>query len=121
MKKWFFHPALASVIALLAVLFYLSLLRTDANLQKTAAVVPQVKTQTKILEENMLDAQRQLYEATSAAWRDQMIRDQLLVQKEGEYTVLISNVDVKSYQAKKQALSEVVEVAPLEQWLNLMR
>lgn len=117
MIKIIYHPFIIIIITVISIVFFLSLEKSSQkteisskNIEILEQEIYEMSTQTSQLEEKIIDAD-------SEAYKEKVIRNELLLQKPGEKVIQIS-----SYEGQKSSTeSENIETQkPIEAWLDLL-
>lgn len=93
MQKWLFSPLVAVVVGVVGIGIFLSLLNTDTELEKSAALVGQMRDEVAHLEQKVAQSTQNVIEATASGTKERIIRDELLLKKPGEYVVQLPNLE----------------------------
>lgn len=102
MPKWILTPYVAIATSIAACLLILSLLKTDLELAQSALIVDQLSHDVAILRNELQDIELELQIATASSTQEKILRDELLLQKPGEYIVHIPHHDVLETLKSKQ-------------------
>ena len=110
MQKWLFHPLTIIACTIFALFFYWSLTRTDQNIRISTETLHVLDQEVKQMASEVSQTEKQLQVATSAATQEKIIRDELLMQKPGEYVVQLPPSE------KEQRPREKIIKTPWEGW-----
>ncbi len=114
--KWLAHPLIVVGITLVAGLIYLSLQRGGAAAQQSALRVQQERERVAEMESTNNQLLQQLEQANTPLAKEKMIRNQLLMQKEGEYVVQL----VMDPRATPAPAEPKPQQTPLDAWKKLI-
>lgn len=85
MKSVLYHPLVILIVSGVSLLFYFSLIKSDQKLIKTKETVATLNQEVTQLENQAKELQEKVEYASSSAAREKILRDELLMQKPGEY------------------------------------
>lgn len=110
------HPLTILSFALLGLLFSLSLYSSWQRNKATSSQVAALETEVEKITQEVQDLSDVAAVASSAGTQEKIIRDQLLMQKEGEIIVQLPEIDLS--QVKKIAPSP--SPTPWEEWQKVL-
>lgn len=117
-KQLIFHPVTACLITLASLFFLLSLIKTDATIEESNLIVGQLESEVLVLEQSLLELEDRVAAATSSTAREKIIRNELLMQKPGEYVVQIPSLEEIN---QENSLPEVSKpTSPIQAWKSLI-
>lgn len=106
MSRWFYHPFTVIIFTIVVTWLYASLLRTEGKMRTSTESVGVLDQEVRQIASEVSDLELQLSHAKSEAAQEQRIRDELLLQKPGEYVIQLPNMEQqKPTRPPKQALS----------------
>lgn len=115
MSKLIFNPLAASIISLLAIIFWFSLYQTTQEIRSSGQ-------DTKIIRDNIDDLTLEIQNlegkislAKDPNTREQMVRNELLMQKEGEYVLKLP--DIETIETKPE---EIENLTVWQEWQELL-
>jgi cell division protein FtsB len=106
MQKLIFSPFFAVVVTIIGLLLLASLLKTDLNLKESAQIRDDLQLKVEILRDEVAQIEFQSKNATSSAVQEKIIRNELLMQKPGEYIVQLPSTEMIE-QAKIQSIKSL--------------
>ena len=116
MRKIIYHPFIVFIITIVGIIFFISL---DKSSQKTDISNKNIE----ILEKEVNDISRQaseleerIIETESEAYKEKVIRNELLLQKPGEKVIQLPNLNNEEIEGP--ITSE--KSKPIEEWLKLI-
>ncbi len=116
MLRWFYHPIALILLTLIGVLFSASLF---SSLKKTRTSTEQVAVLEQEIEQmtsNVSDLEEQVAQAQTPEAQEKIIRDELLMQKEGEILVQLPEISENKY----KRLEVKPSPKPWDEWKELL-
>lgn len=114
--KWLAHPLTVLAISLVAVIAVVSLRRGQRVGDQSGAQVAQLRQEVDRLNTQHEQLKTELQKAGTPLAQEKMIRDQLLLKKEGEYVVQLTD----DPRLREQAVVPAASPTPLEEWKKLV-
>lgn len=110
------HPITLVVFTILSIIFFLSLEKTGNKREQSAQIISVLEDEKAALSREVALLERETLAASSSINTERLVRNELLVQKEGEYVVQIPDIEIVSEQL------ENVEPTPepWQQWKDLL-
>ena len=93
MPSWIQSPIFAVFVTVVSIFLLLSLLQTDAKLEETAGIRDSLREEVEELRDEVAHIQIETQIATSSATQEKVIRNELLLQKPGEYIVQLPSME----------------------------
>jgi cell division protein FtsB len=93
MPGWMLSPLFAVFVTIVSVFLLLSLLRTDVKLEETAGIRDDLRGNVEVLRDEVAHIEAETQIATAAATQEKIIRNELLMQKPGEYIVQLPSME----------------------------
>ena len=116
MQKLLRHPLFMLIVGVVAVIFVLSLRTTEQATQKKAAAVDQNQARVTELQLEKDRLQNQLNDAQQPFLQEEILRNELLEQQEGEVVIQLPSVAPNILPSP----SPTPTTAPLEAWKELI-
>jgi hypothetical protein len=116
MLKWLTHPGIVVLATILSVVFFMSLHKSGQKSANSAQTLSHQAEEIASLEEENQNYQQQLAESQSPLEQEKLIRDQLLMQKPGEYVVQIA----RSSENNQQTTPDIQQQTPWQAWKALL-
>jgi hypothetical protein len=116
MLRYSTHPLVALIITLAVIVFYISLVKTERSIKSSTALLDVLQSEVREKQISLADLEAKLQQATSSANQEKIVRDQLLLQKPGEYIVQIPPLE-----EKVSPVERVVKKSPRQEWWELLR
>jgi cell division protein FtsB len=104
MPSWMLSPIFAVFVTVISIFLLLSLLRTDVKLEETARIRDNLRASVAVLRDEVAHIEAETQIATAAATQEKIIRNELLMQKPGEYIV-----QLPSMESINQAHSQIIQ------------
>lgn len=114
--KWLSHPVAVCIFSLVACIFAISLRQRIHSSAGSGQQVAQLRAEVERLEAQSDSLLHQLETANTPLAQEKMIRNQLLMKKEGEYVVQL--VDDPRKKTQKNEAESIP--SPLEAWKALL-
>ena len=117
MAKPLEHPITIIAISVAAFLLIISLRQTSQKSQQSTSEVSVLEEKAYNLSKEVQDLQTELEHSKSPEYKEKIIRDQLLLQKEGEYIVQLTAPETPSSD------TEITEEQPRsnqDKWLEIL-
>ena len=114
--SFLFSPITALIITLLCLFFWISLYQTVIEITNSTTDIQVLRKNLTTMRTKLNNLETQIEVTKSNFIREKSVRDELLMQKEGEIIVKIENfpeLETKKSQAEKQA-------SPWEEWRKLI-
>lgn len=93
MPNWMMSPLFAVFVTVVSAFLLLSLLQTDVKLEETAGIRESLRGNVEELRDEVAQIQTETQIATAAATQEKVIRNELLMQKPGEYIVQLPSME----------------------------
>jgi cell division protein FtsB len=104
MPSWMLSPIFAVFVTVISIFLLLSLLRTDVKLEETARIRDNLRASVAVLRDEVAHIEAETQIATATATQEKIIRNELLMQKPGEYIV-----QLPSMESINQARSQIIQ------------
>lgn len=114
MNKILSNPIIFVLITSLFVVFFFSLRKNEEKIKISTQSINSLQNEVKNIEAEISDAETKLTQAQSPLNKEKILRDQLLMQKEGEYVLQIPSLE------KKEVKTEIIVSSPWEEWKKLI-
>lgn len=117
MHDLIYKPISIVVITLVGMLIIFSLWQNTKEIKNSSELVKNLENQVAEKQADISQMENQLESASSDFTKEKIIRDELLLQKQGEYVIQIINDD-----PKKNDLDQAVnlKISPLRAWQKLL-
>ena len=115
MNKFLSNPLVIVIITLLAFSFVISLKKNANKANISSQNLTKLENEITKLENNLQQAQDDLNESKTLLSQEKIIRNQLLMQKPGEYVVQIPLPE-----EKQEKNLNSFKTTPLEEWKSLL-
>lgn len=116
MQKLLQHPVVITILTVLAIIFYFSLEKSTHTAESSVATLKTLHQQTEKLNEEVVVLEKQLLDAESSMAQEKVIRNELLLQKPGEYIVQLGQFK----ETKSQAAHKEETATPWEKWKKVL-
>lgn len=116
MWKLLLHPVSALIITMVAVLFSLSLYKSTQDIRSSQAGLDQLEGEIAQLGSEVQSVQAEMQQADSPLVKEKIIRNELLMQKPGEYVIQIPEV----IEEPGAVLPESSDTQPWQEWQQLL-
>lgn len=116
MKKVIFHPLTLIIFLLISGFFSFSMYQTVQKTQSSEQNLNKLEEEVGKMEQEVQQLENQLGESQSAYTQEKMIRDELLMQKPGEYVVQIPDLPDQT----QQMTSIESDQSVWQQWQELL-
>lgn len=110
MPSWMQSPLFAVFVTIVSSFLLLSLVRTDVKLEETAGIREVLREEVEVLRDEVAHIQIETQIATAPATQEKIIRNELLMQKPGEYVVQlpsIESIDQARLQIQQNQIQEI--------------
>lgn len=111
----FYHPVIVVIVSILCLLFYLSLDRSAQKAATSSETVEVLEEEIKTIDGNVAVLESQLELANHPVSQEKVIRNELLLQKPGEYIVQLPEVSVSESTPNPTATP-----TPWEEWKKVL-
>lgn len=115
MSRWFYHPFTVITFTIVVTWLYASLLRTEGKMRMSTESVTVLDQEVTQIASEVSALELQLNQAKSAAAQEQRIRDELLLQKPGEYVIQLPLL-----QEQQPAPASTRKASAWEEWQQLL-
>ena len=115
MRILYSHLAIV-FFTVLAVIICVSLYMNVRRIQQSAITVQKIEIEVANIEAKVNKVESTALEATSAAAKERIFRDELLLQRSGEYIVQVPDQPVPTLEQAEQTL----KLTPWRQWRKLL-
>lgn len=110
------HPASLLLLGILAAVFYVSLDKTAARRTKSAEIISELESEVSVLQDEVYTLEKTAETAKTDFAKEKIIRNELLLQKEGEYVVMIQDLPVADNEPESVAAAQT----PWEAWRKVL-
>lgn len=121
--KILYHPIFIIFVTIIAIIFFFSLEKSSKKTQSSAGNIKILEQEVKIASEKLLVIDEKIAQTQSEQFIEKIVRNELLVQKPGEYVLQIPDkheqVDTDCY-TQPCTNTETVQEQPLQAWLDLL-
>lgn len=126
--KLLYHPVTIFLVSLLVIIFYFSLDASSKKTQKSSENIAVLEHEVNQISKNVIDLEEKIQLSESEAFKEKVIRNELLLQKEGEIILQISdlreepsnnNCDIDCVDCP-ECISTNTSLTPLQAWLELL-
>lgn len=111
-----YSPLGAAIITGIVGVICVSLYMNARRIQQSAITVQKMETEVASIEAKVNQVERNAFEATSSTAKERIFREELLLQKPGEYIVQIPDQPLPSPAVK----AEETTLRPWQQWQKLL-
>ena len=105
------HPAVVVLVTMVALFYYLSLDRSAKKAAISSETVASLESEVDLAAQEVSVLEKQLEAANHPISQEKVIRNELLLQKPGEYVFQIPNITVEEAAVAKQE-----ETTPWQEW-----
>ncbi len=116
MRKILYHPLVIAIITLLTGILCFSLYINSFQLKESSTKVSLLQADVEKHQKEANTLQQKLENAKSSTAKEGIIRDQLLMQKPGEFVVQLPDLPVSSPKHSSDAQS----LSPWQEWQRLL-
>lgn len=92
MQKLLHHPITVIIFTVIAVLFYFSLEKSAGTAELSTNTLQKLQQDTEQLNKDVQQLEEKLSDAGNSVAKEKIARDELLLQKPGEYAIQIPDV-----------------------------
>ncbi len=93
MKKLFLNPITAGIITLFSLLFCISLYQTIQEIKLAGQETKKTQKEIEDLSSDIMSLEEEIEIAKSDEFQEKLVRDELLMQKEGEYILKLPDLE----------------------------
>lgn len=116
MTRLVYNPFFFTALTILSVIFSISLHKSAQKTRYSAQNLQNLELEVKKIEQDISLLDASLEEANQPFAQEKIIRDELLMKKEGEYVVQIPDDLVQT----SKPLPEIKTTTPWEEWQKLL-
>lgn len=116
MGKILSHPVTMIIISLVAVVFVISLRKNTQKTDVSRQTTQSLETEVSQLSAEVIGLQNRQAQVDSEFYKEQLIRNELLMQKEGEYVLKI----VLPEETPPISVPEDTPTTPKQKWFSLL-
>lgn len=116
MQKLLSHPITLALCTTLAIIFYVSLDKSTQTVHTSATTLQSLEQQNKKLDTEVKILEEQVQSAQTELAKEKIIRNELLLQKPGEYVVQLPEDILQPHQKAEDEAPET----PWEAWKRLL-
>lgn len=124
MKQLIYHPLVIIFFTLVTAVITYTLYKNTQEIKNSTRSIQLLENQIQEKEANMVDLENQLDQASSDFTQEKIIRNELLLQKDGEYIVQISkkqeDIDPSNSAGRQKTEEKVKENSPWQEWWELI-
>lgn len=117
MSRLLYHPLTIAIITGISLILFISLYINGREIRQSGQLITTLESDVKKTSEDVEKTQQKLQEAQTPYTKEKIIRDQLLMQKPGEFIVQIPDVVLQN--EEKPTIKK--NPTPLEQWRQLLK
>jgi hypothetical protein len=116
MQRILFHPITALFVTGVAVLLWISFYLNGREISQSSGIIHELEQKVYQQEQDVKSLEEKVTKAKSPLTQEEIIRDQLLMQKPGEYVVQIPDLPEPVEEVKTVS----TPLTPWEQWQELL-
>lgn len=116
MQRLLSHPLVIAIFTALAIVFFVSLDKNAQTAKTSSETLQALKSQNKELEQDVKNLEEQVQTAQSEISKEKIIRNELLLQKPGEYVVQLPGDALK----EDAGIEPVPPETPWEAWKKVL-
>lgn len=116
MQKVINHPITIIIFTVVAVIFYFSLEKSAKTAQNSVSSLEEVHQETEKLRSDVAILKNELSQAESPLAKEKIIRNELLLQKPGEYVIQLPEFS----QVESSTPEIFPQEAPWSQWKEIL-
>lgn len=113
------HPITILVLTIVAITFFLSLNKSSKKKQNSSENIRVLEYEVNQISEEIIELEENITETESIQFKEKVVRNELLLQKEGEYVLQIAeNKEEDNSQISND--STLKDVNPINRWFELL-
>ncbi len=116
MTKIIYHPFIAIVITIIAVIFFISLDKTAKRTEISSKNIEILENEVSEMAKKTSEIEEQILETDTDEFKERVIRNELLQQKDGEAVVTLSS---NNTQENEEKIPEKTE-KPIDAWKKIL-
>lgn len=109
------HPVTVILITIIALFYYLSLDKSARKAETSSEAVSQLEGEVSLVEGEVLALKQQLESVNQPISQEKAVRNELLLQKPGEYVLQVPTIEVSEV-----THSQEVPPTPWEEWQQVL-
>jgi cell division protein FtsB len=94
--KIFNHPFVIIALTIVSIAFFLSLDKSGNKTQKSSENISVLEYEVNQISNEVIDLEAKIEETESEQFREKVVRNELLLQKEGEYVLQIAENEISN-------------------------
>ncbi|MEN8253494.1 MAG: septum formation initiator family protein [Patescibacteria group bacterium] len=115
MSKLFFNPLTTLIISLLVIVFWLSLYQTTQEIRSSDKDTQAIRDHNADLTLEIQSLETKISSAKNPNTREKVLRDEFLMQKEGEYILKLPDIELIEIEAEEEK-----HLSAWEEWQGLL-
>ena len=92
-RNLLYHPVTVLFITIIAITFYFSLDRSAQKTQKSSENIRVLEHEINQVSQEVIELEEKIIETESQQFQEKVVRNELLLQKEGEYVLQIPELE----------------------------
>lgn len=126
--KLLYHPIVILTITILGIIFYFSLDTSSKQTQKSSENIAVLEHEINQISQDIINLEEKIEYTQSDEFREKVIRNELLLQKEGEYVLQIQDEAIKNTEENcgincpecPECRENNSAITPLQAWKELI-
>lgn len=120
MTKILYHPIIILALTIGAITFFFSLDKSGKKTQNSSENIRILEYEVGQISNEIIELEEKIEIVESEHFKEKVVRNELLLQRPGEYVLQIANTDtVKSEPESNQTLG-TLPASPIDNWFNLI-
>ncbi len=119
-RNLLYHPVTVLFITIIAITFYFSLDRSAQKTQKSSENIRVLEHEINQVSQEVIELEEKIIETESQQFQEKVVRNELLLQKEGEYVLQIPELEERNITENCVNCSKNEQITPLLAWKKLL-
>ena len=119
-RNLLYHPVTVLFITIIAITFYFSLDRSAQKTQKSSENIRVLEHEINQVSQEVIELEEKIIETESQQFQEKVVRNELLLQKEGEYILQIPDVEERASTDNCENCTKGEQITPLHAWKKLL-
>ena len=117
--KILYHPIIILVLTIGAIMFFFSLDKSGKKTQNSSENIRVLEYEVGQISKEVIELEEKIEVVESGQFKEKVVRNELLLQKPGEYVLQIANTDVENESKSNQQLNTHL-TKPIDNWFSLI-
>ncbi len=118
--KILYHPIIILVLTIGAIMFFFSLDKSGKKIQNSSENIKILEYEVGQISNEIIELEEKIEVVESEQFKEKVVRNELLLQKPGEYVLQIANTDTVKSESEGDQKLNTLPPNPIDNWFSLI-